>query len=184
MVKSGHSCRYREITIHSTLLSIIFHRTALETRGLYDKTRLITQIENGFYTIPVISDAYRTLVLRNGNDHETLVHPFQHCQLMVSDLCSLSKIWHKRDTSQALQTVLKTLAAEKGFTDDEMETLVSCLPKTWSRHGDLVIMPQSSFSQPVWDILVKDIKTWQAIANVLKCSRIALHGKINKDGYD
>ncbi|XP_071510394.1 tRNA wybutosine-synthesizing protein 2 homolog [Diadema antillarum] len=54
------------------------------------------------------------------------------------------------------------------------------LPRSWERHGDLVLLPQACFQDSVWSS-VQGI--WSHVAKALDCQRLAKRGRIRPDDF-
>ena len=84
-----------------------------------------------------------------------------------------------------MEVVVRELAVRNGLNDGETEDLVQCLPTTWVRHGDLILLPWTGGMGGAagWEWLLSPSgkEAWQAIAGILKCSRIVVHEKIAND---
>lgn len=54
---------------------------------------------------------------------------------------------------KVLRNLVKALLQEAAFDDGSIDQLLSEVPKRWERHGDLVLLGQSAFSDPRWNSL-------------------------------
>nr|XP_054757817.1 uncharacterized protein LOC129263926 [Lytechinus pictus] len=63
---------------------------------------------------------------------------------------------------------------------DWKEELRDEIPRNWERHGDLVLLPSSSFRDQAWDN-VRDL--WSLVAKAFNCTRIAKRGRIQSDDF-
>ncbi|XP_041466259.1 tRNA wybutosine-synthesizing protein 2 homolog isoform X2 [Lytechinus variegatus] len=63
---------------------------------------------------------------------------------------------------------------------DWKEEMRDEIPRNWERHGDLVLLPTSSFRDQAWDN-VRDF--WSLVAKSFNCTRIAKRGRIQSDDF-
>ena len=82
---------------------------------------------------------------------------------------------------EELQRTICELLRKECFESEERAQLLLELPKSWERHGDLVVLPRDCFHHPAWKNLGGVL--WKAVAGVLRCSRIAIDGRIACDGF-
>lgn len=64
--------------------------------------------------------------------------------------------------------------------DDQYSKLLEEIPSRWEKLGDMVLIPESSFSSTIWDEINKnrDNKIWKIICNELKISKIGRQKRI------
>ncbi|KAJ4703910.1 tRNA wybutosine-synthesizing protein 2/3/4 [Melia azedarach] len=72
--------------------------------------------------------------------------------------------------------VVASLIKDKGLS----ATLLEQLPSRWGKLGDIVVLPVSSFRDPVWDSIGD--KLWPAVAKSLNTSRLARQGRVAATG--
>lgn len=58
--------------------------------------------------------------------------------------------------------------------------LLEQLPTRWERLGDIVVLPATSFKDPVWDSIARDL--WPTIAESLGTRRLARQGRVANNG--
>ncbi|XVF26039.1 hypothetical protein REPUB_Repub13aG0265600 [Reevesia pubescens] len=58
--------------------------------------------------------------------------------------------------------------------------LLEQLPSRWERLGDIVVLPNSSFKDPVWDLIGEEL--WPIIARSLNTRRLARQGQVVPNG--
>ncbi len=67
--------------------------------------------------------------------------------------------------------------------------MASDIPKSWERHGDMIVLPAASFSSEKWQSLIDSMTSqectefWPTVAASLKCKRLALGNKISNDCF-
>lgn len=63
---------------------------------------------------------------------------------------------------------------------DLAETLLEQLPNRWERLGDIVVLPATSFKDPIWDSISKEL--WPIVARSLNTRRVARQGRVASTG--
>ncbi|GFT50337.1 tRNA wybutosine-synthesizing protein 2 homolog [Nephila pilipes] len=59
--------------------------------------------------------------------------------------------------------------------------LLDDIPSKWEKHGDLILLPASSFQNKTWSLLGD--RLWEIISLVFKCNRVARKYAINDDDF-
>ncbi|GBN66174.1 tRNA wybutosine-synthesizing protein 2 [Araneus ventricosus] len=59
--------------------------------------------------------------------------------------------------------------------------LLDDIPSKWEKHGDLILLPASSFQNELWSNLGE--RLWDIVAEALRCQRVARKYSINNDDY-
>ncbi|XP_044495394.1 tRNA wybutosine-synthesizing protein 2/3/4 isoform X2 [Mangifera indica] len=81
-----------------------------------------------------------------------------------------------RRTSKSPLTLMTeavaSLIQHKGLSTSLLEQL----PSRWERLGDIVVLPVTSFKDPVWDSISEEL--WPTIAKSLNASRLARQGRV------
>ena len=80
-----------------------------------------------------------------------------------------------------LQNAVGSLLSERGFRIEERDSLLLELPKSWEKHGDLLLLPGGSFTSPLWRDFGESL--WKTVAGVLRCSRLAIGGRVSCDEF-
>lgn len=165
----------------------MYYRVALEDKGAYDKTRLITKLEDGNYVIPV------SIQLRSSSYHQVeevictseLSALFEGCQLVnLQQGHSVRQRHHRLTDIESLVIAMRETTKELDHIDkkslrDFMDKLLSI--KIY-RHSDLIVL--SNLTHPLWEVIRGELPSlWPTIATALHCNRIALLSKISPDGY-
>ncbi|XP_022235441.1 tRNA wybutosine-synthesizing protein 2 homolog isoform X2 [Limulus polyphemus] len=73
---------------------------------------------------------------------------------------------------------LKLLMERKGVWSS---SLLASIPKHWERHDDMVLLPSSCFTEPVWQTCVPEV--WNVVAETLRCRRLAKKNRIQKNDF-
>lgn len=91
----------------------------------------------------------------------------------------LSKKSAVKSPEKQLRENLKRMLMTKGYTwTDDISVDV---PSHWERHGDLVLIPSSSFSNAVWAEMGIDV--WKTVIQSLSCTRLAKKSTVSTNGY-
>ncbi|XP_054706976.1 tRNA wybutosine-synthesizing protein 2 homolog [Uloborus diversus] len=77
--------------------------------------------------------------------------------------------------------ILKTKLLELFSDRDENNTELNDVPQKWEKHGDLILLPSSSFRKDVW--LQFGDKLWDIVAEALNANRVARKSTIQNDDF-
>ncbi|OMO76800.1 tRNA transferase Trm5/Tyw2 [Corchorus capsularis] len=77
---------------------------------------------------------------------------------------------------KVMTEAVSSLIRHKGLSVELLEQL----PNRWDRLGDIVVLPVSSFKDPVWDSIGEEL--WPIIARSLNTSRLARQGRVAPNG--
>ncbi|GAB4830863.1 hypothetical protein Ancab_004890 [Ancistrocladus abbreviatus] len=81
-----------------------------------------------------------------------------------------------RSPLQVLREAVAYLIEHKGLPAQ----LLDQLPSRWERLGDIIVLPVTSFKDPVWDTVGSEL--WKAVAKSLHASRLARQGRVAATG--
>ena len=168
-------------------------RLELEELGYYDRGRRVKQLDKASASGPLfalpITDACK---IKFSSLHATtlgLPHPFKGCTLSDCDLPPSKKLLATHDNPcLVLQTLIRKIL-EISIDEDKVAEMSKKVPKSWERHGDMVVFPPSSFSSLLWNSYfdsltdVQSPEFWSMVAKSLKCKRIALDEKVSADNF-
>uniref|UniRef100_G3PZ82 tRNA wybutosine-synthesizing protein 2 homolog n=1 Tax=Gasterosteus aculeatus aculeatus TaxID=481459 RepID=G3PZ82_GASAC len=84
-----------------------------------------------------------------------------------------------RTGANKLENVLRELLESRGET--WTEELRGDLPRSFQRHGDLLLLGERCFSLPLWKKM--DQQLWSAVARGLGAKRLAKMSRISRDGF-
>lgn len=98
--------------------------------------------------------------------------------------CGASKVLDsvflvKRTPNSPLKLMSKAVASlikDRGLP----EQLLQQLPMRWDKLGDIVVLPVTSFKDPVWESLGKEL--WPIVAKSLNAGRLARQGRVAPNG--
>ena len=182
-----------------------FTRTYLEDNGLYDKTRLITKLDNGGYAIPIVlpdtrpmdDDSYPQSLVRFHPedpqlelDPESLLkrHPLlEKCKLIkTNDTNAKRKMTDIESLTLTVRKIIEDI--EDLLKEEDKDKMADFLDQLSSiklyRHTDLITLSKGSSAHPLWDtIQVLYPSLWHTISQSLHCKRIALVSTVKDNGY-
>lgn len=153
----ANSCLWIRVTKNEGQMT----RKALESAGIYDKTRKVKS-DNSDLEIPII-DTHNLESILNG-----VVEKYS---ISSSDLVQVSKSTPADELFKSAKNALQT-------TNDWSEDLINDIPKHWEKHDDLILFPINAFKHPKW-------KTchWTEIAKTLNVKRLAKKSVITNDDF-
>lgn len=175
------------------LFLFINYRTALEESGYYDDSRKIgypnddmSQCTMAGIALP-ITDVCSAIFFPLREKQMPLPHPFEECYVSQVSLPPSKKSLCKNPKVLLNTSILKLL--RKSLSEEEMDEMMKCIPQSWERHGDLVVLPPLSFSSPMWKSYLESLSAsqlssfWTLVSDSLKCKRLALGSSISCDGF-
>ncbi|KAL9236617.1 hypothetical protein vseg_011262 [Gypsophila vaccaria] len=77
---------------------------------------------------------------------------------------------------EKMKEAVALLLKNKGLSEEILDQL----PTRWERLGDIVVLPTTSFKDPVWDTLGMDL--WNVVAQNLCARRLARQGRVASTG--
>ena len=167
-----------------SLSMVSLSRDALDTAGYYDNSRRIANLtdDDGSFGLPITSTATQELS-SYFEKHRTLPEPFgDGCVLSRARLPKSKKeLVSLSGEHKLLQGAVISLLDEKGYSDDEKGSLLLESPKSWEKHGDLLLLPGGCFANPLWEDFGESL--WRTVASSLRCSRLAIGGRITCDRF-
>ncbi|CAN0863438.1 tRNA wybutosine-synthesizing protein 2/3/4 [Linum grandiflorum] len=81
-----------------------------------------------------------------------------------------------KSPSQIMKEAVASLIENKGLSQE----LLNELPVRWERLGDIVVLPITSFKDPVWDSIREEL--WPVVAASLNAFRLARQGRVASNG--
>ena len=109
-----------------------------------------------------------------------LPSPLRDCRLGLWEL-QKSKTRSLLSDGEKLRKAVRDFLTSNGLAEREADQLVGSVPQSWMKHGDLLLLPAKSFSDPDWDNFGPEL--WQSVVASLGCSRLALSGNIVPNDY-
>ncbi|XP_073108372.1 tRNA wybutosine-synthesizing protein 2/3/4 isoform X2 [Elaeis guineensis] len=94
--------------------------------------------------------------------------------LQIDDVVCMRKV-HKSPEKMIKQSVCSLLRTKRMPLQ-----LLEQLPTRWENLGDIVVLPKTSFKDPIWDSVGKEL--WPVVAKALGAKRLARQGRILPTG--
>ena len=86
---------------------------------------------------------------------------------------------HRVSPKEKLKLAIDCLLQVKGVILDK--SLQEDIPLHWEQHGDLVLLPENSFSLDKWKVFADEL--WKVVAESLGVTRLAKKSTISNDGF-
>ena len=103
---------------------------------------------------------------------------------------SKSSIARTKTEAESLKCAVRQLLYEldpplrAAASEREEETMLSSVPSSWERHGDLVVLPSRAFVGEKWEQILEQLPDfWTTVAKALRCERLARDSEILSDKF-
>ncbi|XP_044514025.1 tRNA wybutosine-synthesizing protein 2 homolog [Gracilinanus agilis] len=150
-------------------------REYLEKQQLLDKRHRVKQLPDGTMALPIVGETLSEQHLLALRQQGT---PQNTCRLVRILNPIPSKKAQRCPPAQKLCQELRCLVESRGHTwSTELE---KDLPRSWQRHGDLLLFSEDSFKDPHWKKLEPGL--WKTVASVLGAQRLAKRGRVSPGG--
>ncbi|XP_047441045.1 tRNA wybutosine-synthesizing protein 2 homolog isoform X2 [Mugil cephalus] len=146
-------------------------RTCLRSKGALDLSSCLVKNSDGTVLLPILKSCLSQLDLQSFNAASNSA-----CEIVWSQSPLKSKKERTQTGVNKLGKVLQELLESHG--ERWVEELRGDLPRSFQRHGDLVLLGDSCFSLPLWKKLL-----WSAVAGGLGAKRLAKMSRISRDGF-
>ena len=145
--------------------------------GLYDKGRKMTKFSEEEVMIPIKEDLGEQVKQeKTGGTNKSVVLPVDG-RIQHIDVQNIRQ--HRISPQEKLKMAIHNLLQKKGVTLDEF--LHEDLPSHWEQHGDLILLPERSFTSDKWEQFGDEL--WQVVTETLGVTRLARKSTINSDGF-
>ena len=105
-----------------------------------------------------------------------------HAELPPSKSAVASAKTVSKTLKISLEQLLKWL--EPTVAREAIESLISDVPTSWERHGDLVVLPSRAFASEKWRKIVPKLPDfWSTVAEALDCERLARDAEISGNKF-
>lgn len=151
-------------------------RRCLESGGALDLSLCLLKDSNGTVLLPILPSCLSQLDLQS---LRTMVASGSVCEIVWSQSPLQSKKETRRTQGNKLEKILRELLESHG--ERWTEELRGDLPRSFQRHGDLVLLGDCCFSLPLWKKM--DRQLWSAVAKGLGAKRLAKMSRISRDGF-
>lgn len=150
-------------------------REYLEKEKLLDRQHRVQKMRNGTVALPVLGEALQEQhlwKLRN------CVAPGSTCTLM--QLLDPVPSRKAQGCSPAQRLCLEVSRWVEGRGVTWSAELEADLPRSWQRHGNLLLLSESCFQAKQWKNLEPEL--WEIVASALGVQRLAKRGRVSPDG--
>lgn len=155
-----------------------FLRKYLEERGFYDKERKVATYSEEEVMIPIKQDMVEQLKNEQMGGSEKSLFSFEG-RIEHIDGDALNTRQHKVSPQEKLRLAIDNLFQIKGATHDAL--LQNDIPLHWEQHGDLILLPENSFTLAKWTLFGEEL--WKVVTKSLGATRLAKKSTINNDGF-
>ncbi|XP_004697456.1 tRNA wybutosine-synthesizing protein 2 homolog [Echinops telfairi] len=151
------------------------YRAFLEQQQLLDGQHRVEKLPGGAVALPVLGEApWERLLL----ELRTRVAPGSTCVLTQLLHPVPSKKARGCPPAQRLCRELRRWVEGRGVAwSADLET---DLPRSWQRHGDLLLLSEGCFRAKQWKDLEPEL--WETVAAALGVQRVARRGRVSRDG--
>lgn len=153
-------------------------RKYFEDRGLYDKERKVTKSSTNEVMIPLQQEPAEKLNEQSGKSDTSWLVPFEG-RVECIDADKLIVKLGRLSPQEKLKIALDNLLHMNGGTFDGL--LPDDIPSHWEQHGDLILLPENSFTSEKWRDF--DGELWRTVAKSLGVTRLAKKSAICRDGF-
>ncbi|XP_061862640.1 tRNA wybutosine-synthesizing protein 2 homolog isoform X2 [Colius striatus] len=140
-------------------------RKYLEEEQVLDGRYRLQEVPGGCVALPVLEEKLSGLRLPQGLP----------CELLQIQEPVPSRAARRQPPARRLRDELQRLLGESWSEELEQD-----VPRTWQRHGDLVLLSDDSFRAAAWEELGQ--RLWQTVAWALGARRLARQGRVLPDG--
>ncbi|KAL4225371.1 tRNA wybutosine-synthesizing protein 2 [Mactra antiquata] len=154
-------------------------RSVLQEHKLNDPDRRLKFLKaDGLVAVPVKCTVSKDILLEILQQNHDLGSCINNIEIRHENLPKSKKLSVKSPHTVMIDR-LKSLVIDSGhnWTDKLHEDI----PSHWERHGDLVLIPDTTFTLTVWKSIGD--KVWENVVESLGCKRLACKSKISIDGY-
>ncbi|XP_040903813.1 tRNA wybutosine-synthesizing protein 2 homolog [Toxotes jaculatrix] len=151
-------------------------RKCLQSRGALDLSLCLLKDSDGTVLLPILQSCLSHLDL---NSLRSMVSSDSACEIVWSQSPLQSKKEKGKTSGSNLEKILQELLESHG--ERWTEELRGDIPRSFQRHGDLVLLGDGCFSLPLWKKM--DRQLWSAVAGGLGAKRLAKMSRISRDGF-
>ncbi|XP_036064897.1 tRNA wybutosine-synthesizing protein 2 homolog [Onychomys torridus] len=151
------------------------YRDYLEKQKLLDRRHRVAKLRDGTVALPVLAE---TLPEEHLRELRNRVAPGSTCVLTRLLDPLPSRRARVPSPAQRLCLEVRRWVEDRGLTwSAELE---ADLPRSWQRHGDLMLLSEDSFQAEQWGSLEPGL--WETVASALEARRLAKRGRVSPNG--
>ncbi|XP_039975328.1 tRNA wybutosine-synthesizing protein 2 homolog isoform X2 [Xiphias gladius] len=151
-------------------------RRCLQSRGALDLSLCLLKDSDGTVLLPILPSCLSQLDLHS---LRSMVASDSACELVWSQSPLKSKKERGKTSGDKLEKILQELLESHG--ERWTRELRGDVPRSFQRHGDLILLGDGCFSLPLWKRM--DRQLWSAVARGLGAKRLAKMSRISRDGF-
>ncbi|XP_004679659.1 PREDICTED: tRNA wybutosine-synthesizing protein 2 homolog [Condylura cristata] len=151
------------------------YREYLEKQKLLDGQHRVEKMREGTVALPVLGETLAEQHLRELRDR---VAPGSTCVLTRLLEPAPSKKAQGCSPARRLCLEVRRWAESRGLAWSAQ--LEADLPRSWQRHGDLLLLGEDCFQAVQWEGLQPEL--WKTVASALGVQRLAKRGRVSPDG--
>lgn len=152
------------------------YRDYLEKQKLLDRQHRVQKLRDGMVALPLLAESLPEQHLQELRDR---VAPGSSCVLTRLPGALPSKQARVRSPAQRLRLEVRRWVEDRGLTWSAQ--LEADLPRSWQRHGDLVLLSEDCFRAEQWKSLQLP-GLWETVASALGVQRLAKRGRVSPNG--
>ncbi|XP_075691726.1 tRNA wybutosine-synthesizing protein 2 homolog isoform X2 [Rhinoderma darwinii] len=151
------------------------YREYLEKAGILDGRYRAQKLDDGMVALPVLEEKLDISVQEKLLEK---IAPGSSCRKALITNPVLSKRGRVQSPAQKLRMDLYNLLESYGVI--WTRSLERDLPHSWQQHGDMVVLSEDCFCNPIWKQLGDEL--WSSVACSLRVNRLAKQGRVLNDG--
>ena len=151
----------------------------MEEKGFYDKERKVAKYSEEEVMIPIKEELAEQLENKQtGGVERSLLFSFEG-RIEHIETHALNIRQCKVSPQEKLKRAIDNLLLMKGVTRDAF--FKNDIPLHWEQHGDLILLPENSFTMDKWVSFGEEL--WKVVAESLGVTKLAKKSTINNDGF-
>ncbi|KAM7000273.1 tRNA wybutosine-synthesizing protein 2 homolog [Tautogolabrus adspersus] len=151
-------------------------RKCLQSKGALDMSLCLMRDSDETVLLPIVPSCLSHVDLQS---LRSMVASDNACEVVWSQSPLLCKMNKGKSCSNKLEKILQELFECHG--ERWSEELRADLPRSFQRHGDLVLLGDNCFNLPLWKKM--DPQLWSVVAKGLGAQRLAKISRISSDGF-
>ncbi|XP_067404503.1 tRNA wybutosine-synthesizing protein 2 homolog [Emydura macquarii macquarii] len=150
-------------------------REYLEREKILDVCHRVQKLLDGTVMLPVLAEKLTEQHLQKLR--ESLPPEMTYTLTWVQNPVPSKAAQVQSPTRELCRKLQHLVLGSGGRWSDE---LVDDLPRSWQRHGDLILLSEDKFRAALWKELGPEL--WETVASALGARRIARRGRVSPDG--
>ncbi|XP_068596623.1 tRNA wybutosine-synthesizing protein 2 homolog [Brachionichthys hirsutus] len=152
-------------------------RKTLQSKGLLDPSFRLLKDSDETILLPLLPSRLSQLDLQSLG---AIVGSESTCEIVWNQSPLQAKRSRRWTLGDKLQQLLQELLDSRG--EEWTEELKGDLPRSFQRHGDLLLLGDGSFSLPLWEDMDSQ-QLWSAVAKIFGAKRLAKMSRISRNGF-